>query len=188
MSHYTTNQFRNGLKILVDNDPHIILENEFVKPGKGQAFNRIKLRNLITGRVLDRTYKSGESVIAADVIEIEVQYLYNDGKEWHFMNKDTFEQYVVSADMMKDAKNWIKPENICTATLHNDIPIVIDSPNFVELKVGKTDPGVRGDTATGGTKLATLETGVVVKVPLFVEPGEILRIDTRSGEYVSRVK
>ncbi len=188
MASYSTNEFRTGLKLMVDGDPHVILENEFVKPGKGQAFNRVKFRNLKTGRVIDRTYKSGESVEAADVIETEMQYLYSDGEYWHFMVPDTFEQYAAGNSVVGDAYKWLKEQDICQVTLFNGEPLSLSPPNFVELKITKTDPGVRGDTASGGTKPATLETGAVVKVPLFIEEGEILKIDTRTGEYVARVK
>ncbi|MEM7543222.1 MAG: elongation factor P, partial [Pseudomonadota bacterium] len=164
------------------------VENEFVKPGKGQAFNRIKVKNLKTGRVIEKTLKSGESVEAADVHEIELQYLYCDGTEWFFMNNETFEQLGASAGAMGDAAQWLKGQEECNVTLWNGEPISVLAPNFVTLQISQTDPGVRGDTASGGTKPATLETGAVVKVPLFVEEGELLKIDTRSGEYVSRAK
>ena len=188
MPDYNTNEFRGGLKIIVDGEPHVILENEFVKPGKGQAFNRVKLRNLLTQRMVDRTYKSGENVEAADVMEIELQYLYNDGNEWHFMSPETYEQHAVRKDVVGDARCWFKEQDKCVAVLYNGSPIAVEPPNFVELKVVETDPGVRGDTATGGTKQAQLETGASVKVPLFVEQGEVLRINTRTGEYINRVK
>ncbi|RMF99194.1 MAG: elongation factor P [Gammaproteobacteria bacterium] len=188
MASYSTNEFRSGLKILIDGDPCTIVENEFVKPGKGQAFNRVKIRNLKTGRVVDRTFKSGESVEAADVVDIELQYLYSDGELWHFMHPDTFEQYAADAAAVADARQWLKEEDRCLVTLWNNQPLLVAPPNFVELKIVETEPGVRGDTAQGGVKPAKLETGAVVRVPLFVEEGEVIRVDTRSGEYVSRVK
>lgn len=188
MASYSTNEFKSGLKIMMDGDPCVIVENEFVKPGKGQAFNRVRIRNLKTGRVIDKTFKSGESVEAADVLDIDMQYLYSDGEFWHFMKPDTFEQYAASESAIGEAKQWLKEQDTCTLTLWNDQPISVMPPNFVELKIIETDPGVRGDTATGGTKPAVLETGAVVKVPLFIEEGETLKIDTRTGEYVSRVK
>lgn len=188
MASYSTNEFRAGLKVMLDGDPCVILENEFVKPGKGQAFNRVKLRNLKTGRVLEKTFKSGESIEAADVIEVDMQYLYNDGEQWHFMEPNTFEQVAADKEVIGDTKLWLKENDTCTLTLWNGVPISVTPPNFVDLKVVETDPGVRGDTATGGTKPARLETGAVVKVPLFIEEGEILRCDTRTGEYLSRVK
>ena len=188
MASFATNQFRSGLKLMIDGDPCSIIENEFVKPGKGQAFNRVKLRNLINGRVLEKTYKSGESVEGADVMETSMQYLYNDGEKWHFMVPDTYEQYEADEAAMGDAVKWIKEEDKLDVTLWNNTPITVTPPNFVHLKVTQTDPGLKGDTSSGGSKPATLETGTVVKVPLFIGEGEVLKIDTRTGEYVSRSK
>ena len=188
MASYNTNEFKSGLKILLDGDPYNIVENEFVKPGKGQAFNRVKVRNLKTGRVIEKTFKSGESVEAADVFEQQMQYLYNDGEFWHFMEPSTFEQLAAEATAVSDAAQWLKEEDMVMVTLWNGNPLSVEAPNFAELEIVETDPGVRGDTSAGGTKPATLETGAVVKVPLFVEQGEVIRVDTRSGEYVSRVK
>ncbi len=188
MASYTTNEFRAGLKILIDGDPCAIVENEFVKPGKGQAFNRVKIRNLKTGRIVDRTYKSGESVEAADVIDLEMQYLYYDGNLWHFMEPDSYEQHAAGENAVGEAVNWLKEQDSCNVTLWNSQPLLVEPPKFVELEIIETDPGVRGDTAQGGVKPAKLETGAVVKVPLFVEQGELIRVDTRSREYVSRVK
>ncbi len=188
MASYSTNEFRSGLKIMLDGDPCAIIENEFVKPGKGQAFNRVKIRNLKTGRVLDKTFKSGESVEAADVIDIDMQYLYSDGEFWHFMDPESFEQQAADAGAVGDSHLWLKAQDHCEVTLYNGNPIGVTPPNFVELEITDTDPGLKGDTAQGGTKPATLESGAVVKVPLFLEIGELVRIDTRSGEYMSRVK
>ena len=173
---------------MLDGDPCSIIENEFVKPGKGQAFNRVKLRNLKTGRVLERTFKSGESLPGADVIEMEMQYLYSDGEFAHFMHPETYEQYSANKTALGDTDKWLKEQDMYTVTLWNGAPISITPPIFVYLKVTKTDPGVKGDTAAGGSKPATLETGAVVRVPLFVNEGDILKIDTRTGEYVSRAK
>ena len=189
MASFSTNEFRSGLKVLLDGDPCSILENEFVKPGKGQAFNRVKLRNLKSGKVWERTFKSGESLEAADVLELDMEYLYTDGEFWHFMKTDdSFEQVAASAAAVAEAKDWLKEQEKCQVTLWNDDPIAVALPNFVELEVAETDPGLKGDTAQGGTKPATLTTGAVIKVPLFINIGETLRIDTRTGEYVSRVK
>ena len=188
MATYNTNAFKSGLRIILDQDPYIIVENEFVKPGKGQAFNRVRVRNLKTGKVIDKTFKSGENVEAADVVDKDMQFLYADGEMWHFMDQDTFEQYAANEAAIADAKNWLKDQDICQVTLWNNEPIVVIPPNFVELEVIETDPGLRGDTASGGIKPAKLSTGAVVRVPLFIEEGEILKIDTRSKEYVSRVK
>ncbi|MFO7581677.1 elongation factor P [Guyparkeria sp.] len=188
MANYSTNEFRGGLKVMLDGDPAIIIENEFVKPGKGQAFNRVKLKNLKTGKTIERTFKSGDSLEAADILELEMQYLFSDGEEWHFMDPESFEQVVATREAVGDSAQWLKEQDLCTLTLFNGSPIQVLPPNHVELKVVETDPGLRGDTATGGTKPARLETGAVVKVPLFIEEGEMLRCDTRTGEYLSRVK
>ena len=188
MGSFSTNEFKSGLKILLENDPYSIVENEMVKPGKGQAFNRVRIRNLKTGRTVDKTFKSGESLPSADVVDTDMQYLYNDGEFWHFMVPDTFEQYAADNKAVADAKDWLKEQDLCQVTLWNNVPLLVSPPNFVELEIIETDPGVRGDTASGGVKPAKLSTGAVVKVPLFVEQGEVIRVDTRSGDYVSRVK
>jgi elongation factor P len=188
MANFSTNEFRSGLRIILDNDPCVIMENEFVKPGKGQAFSRVRIRNLKTGKVVDKTFKSGESVEAADVVETGMQYLYADGEFWHFMVEDTFEQFAADAKAVGDATQWLKEQDVCQVTLWNGAPLVVTPPNFVELEIVETDPGLRGDTASGGVKPAKLTTGAVVRVPLFIEQGELIRVDTRSGDYVSRVK
>ena len=188
MSSYSTNEFKSGLKILIDGDPYSILENEMVKPGKGQAFNRVRVRNLKTGRVVERTWKSGDSVEAADVVDTDMQYLYNEGDFWHFMVPDTFEQFTAGKSAMGDAAQWIKDGTECIVTLWNGEPLTVTPPAHVELKIVRTDPGVRGDTVTGGQKPATLETGATVKVPLFINEGEVIRVDTRTGDYISRAK
>ena len=188
MASYSTNEFRSGLRIIIDRDPCVIVENEFVKPGKGQAFNRVRIKNLKTGKVIDKTFKSGESVEAADVMETEMQFLYSDGELWHFMVADTYEQFAADEKAVADAKIWLTDQDVCQVTLWNNNPLAVEAPNFVELEITDTEPGVRGDTASGGVKPATLATGAVVRVPLFVEQGEIIKVDTRSGEYVSRVK
>lgn len=188
MPVYSTNEFRSGMKILLDNDPYVILENEYVKPGKGQAFNRVKVRNLKTGRVVDKTFKSGDTAEGADVIDMDMQFLYADGEFWHFMVPDTFEQFAAGKEAVSDAEKWLKEQDSVIVTLWNGVPLYVAAPNHVELKIVETDPGVRGDTATGGQKPAKLETGAVVRVPLFIEQGEVIRVDTRTGTYVSRVK
>jgi elongation factor P len=188
MAIYSTSEFRSGMKVMIDNDPCNILENEFVKPGKGQAFNRVKFRNLKTGRVLERTFKSGDTLPAADVVEVELQYLYNDGEFWHFMDPNTFDQHAVSKDLISTSKQWLKEQSLCIITLWNGAPLLVEAPTFVTLQIVETDPGIRGDTATGGTKPATLETGAVVRVPLFVNQGDSVKVDTRTGDYVSRAK
>lgn len=188
MSKFSTNEFKSGLKVMIDHDPYNILENEYVKPGKGQAFNRVRLRNLKTGRVLERTFKSGDVLDGADVVDCDMQFLYSDGEFWHFMNPSTFEQIAANETAMGEAKQWLKEQDTCIMTLWNGVPLTVEAPNTVTLKIVQTDPGVRGDTATGGTKPATLETGAVVRVPLFIEEGEIIKVDTRKGEYLSRAK
>src|SRR5215212_7829805 len=188
MATYSTSEFKSGLKIILDGEPHTILENEFVKPGKGQAFSRVRVRNLKTERVLDRTFKSGDSVEAANVIDTEMQYLYNDGDFWHFMMPDTFEQHAASKAAVGDARRWLKEQDLCQITLYNGEPLAVSPPNFVELKIVQTDPGVRGDTASGGTKPAKLETGAVVKVPLFINQGDVIRVDRREDKYIERAK
>lgn len=187
MATYTTNQFKSGLKIMLDGDPCSIIENEMVKPGKGQAFNRVKIRNLKTGRVIEKTFRSGESVDGADVVDVELQYLYNDGEFWHFMNPETFDQVAANESAVVDTKKWLTEQDICTVTLYNGAPLSVTPPNFIEMKIVETDPGLKGDTAGTGGKPATLESGAVVRVPLFVQNGEMIKVDTRTGEYVSRV-
>lgn len=188
MATYSTNEFRAGLKLMLDGDPCTIIENEFVKPGKGQAFNRVRLRNLKTGRVLEKTFRSGETLEAADVIDRDLQYLYNDGEFWYFMDNDSFEQYQADASAMGEAVKWTKEQDVCMVTLWNGSPIAVEAANFVVLEITETDPGLKGDTSGGGGKPATLETGAVVRVPLFISIGEKIKVDTRSGAYVSRAK
>jgi len=174
MANFSTNQFKAGLKIMLDGEPCNILENELVKPGKGQAL------------VLEKTFKSGESVEGADVMDVELAYLYADGEFWHFMNNETFEQIAADEKAVSDTTKWLVEGDICTITLWNNSPISVTPQNFVEIDITETDPGLKGDTAGTGGKPATLSTGAVVRVPLFVQIGEKVRIDTRSGEYVSR--
>ena len=189
MASFSTNEFKSGLKVMLDGNPCAILENEFVKPGKGQAFNRVKLRNLRSGKVLEQTFKSGDSLEAADVMDTEMNYLYNDGEFWHFMHPESFEQILADKTAMSDSVKWLKENSnaLCTITLFNGAPLSVTPPNFVELQITETDPGVRGDTSGGGGKPATLETGAVVRVPLFVQQGEVVRVDTRTGDYQTRV-
>lgn len=188
MASYNTSEFKSGLKFIMDGDPYTIVENEFVKPGKGQAFNRVKIRNLKTGRVVDKTWKSGEKVEAADVMEVDMEYLYEDGEFWHFMEPTTFEQHAASEAAVADVKHWLKPQEKYIVTLWNGSPLSATPPNFIELQITQCDPGVQGNTAQGATKPATVETGAQIKVPLFVEEGEMVKIDTRTGEYLSRAK
>jgi elongation factor P len=188
MAYYSTNEFKAGLKVMLDSDPCSILENEYVKPGKGQAFNRVKLRNLKTGRVLEKTFKSGDSLPGADIVEIEMEYLYNDGELWHFMVSETFEQHAIAAQLIAETASWLKAQDICVVMLWNGQPLSVTPPNFVTLQVTETEPGIKGDTVSGATKPATLETGATIRVPLFVNVGDVLKVDTRTGAYVSRAK
>lgn len=188
MATYGLNDVKTGLKIMVDADPYVIVDAEFIKPGKGQAFTRIKIRNLRNGRVVEKTLKASESFEGADVLDTDMQFLYSDGEFWHFMQPDSFEQHQADKNAVGDAAKWLKGEEDCVVTLWNGAPLSVQAPNFVELQIVETDPGVRGDTSGGGGKPARLETGAVVRVPLFVNQEEIIRVDTRSGEYVSRVK
>ena len=189
MANYSTNEFKSGLKVLLEGDPCSIVENEFVKPGKGQAFNRVRLKNLKTGRVWERTFKSGESLEGADVMEFEMEYMYSDGEYWHFMKTDdSYEQIAADKNAVSEGIQWLKENGRCTVTLWNDVPILVVAPNFVDLDIVETDPGLKGDTATGGSKPATLSTGAMVKVPLFINIGESIRVDTRTGEYQGRSK
>lgn len=188
MASYSTNELRSGLKVMLDGEPCSILENEFVKPGKGQAFNRVKLRNLFSGRVWERTFKSGEKLDAADVMDHTMEYLYTDGEFWFFMDPQSFEQVQADQNAVGDNAKWLKEQVSYEVTLYNGSPISITPPNFIELAITETDPGLKGDTAQGGSKLATLSTGAVVRVPLFIDQDEIIRVDTRTAEYVSRAK
>jgi elongation factor P len=189
MANYSTSEFKSGLKVMLDGDPCAIVENEFVKPGKGQAFSRVKLKNLKNGRTWERTFKSGEKLEGADVMDVTMEYLYTDGEFWHFMMTDgTFEQLGASEEAISENKNWLKEQLVYEVTLFNGEILSITAPNFIDLEVTETDPGLKGDTAQGGSKPATLETGATVSVPLFIVIGELLRIDTRDGAYVSRAK
>jgi len=186
MPNFSTNEFKPGLKVMLDGDPCSILENEFVKPGKGQAFNRVKLRNLKSGRVWERTFKSGDTLEGADVMDVDLEYSYSDGEFWHFMDPSTYEQYGADRDAVGESEKWLKEQERYEITLYNGTPLDVTPPNFIELEITETDPGLKGDTAQGGSKPATLSTGAVVRVPLFITEGEVIRVDTRTGEYVSR--
>ena len=188
MASYSTNEFRAGLKVMLEGEPCSIVENELVKPGKGQAFSRVRLKNLKTGRQWERTFKSGESLEGADVVDIDMQYLYGDGEFWHFMDPVSFEQHGADKNAVGDTRLWLKEEDTVVVTLWNGNPLSVTPPNFVELEVVETDPGLKGDTASGGTKPAKLSSGAVVNVPLFINMGDVLRIDTRTASYVSRAK
>jgi len=182
-----TSQFRNGLKIELDGEPYTIVFFQHVKPGKGGAFVRTKVKNLKNGKVLDRTFRSGEKIDEADVVERKMQYLYQDGESLVFMDNDSFEQTPFSAEQVGDARKYLK-ENLDVEVLFwRGKPINIELPSFIEAVITRCDPGLKGDTASGATKPATIETGAVVQVPLFVKEGERIRVDTRTGVYVERV-
>mgnify|MGYP001045617025 FL=1 len=186
MANYSTSQFKNGLKLMLDGNPCSIVNNEIVKPGKGQAFNRVKFKDLITGKTLEKTFKSSESLEGADVMELDMQYLYSDGEAWHFMDPDSYEQYALDETAMAGAINYLVEQDNCVVTLWNNNPISVTPPNHVVLEVVDTDPGLKGDTAGTGGKPATMNTGVVVQVPLFISIGEKVKVDTRTNEYAGR--
>jgi elongation factor P len=185
---YQTSDIKKGLKIEIDGAPWTVTEFLFVKPGKGVAFTRTKLKNLITGATLDRTFRTGDKMTPADVEEHEMQYLYNDGAAYHFMNTETFDQIGIPAEPLGDATKFLLEEMVTKVLFFNGRPVGIELPNFVELEITYCEPGVRGNTAQGATKVATLSTGAEVQVPLFVENGEWIKVDTRDGSYVERVK
>lgn len=186
MANYSTSQFKNGLKLILDGNPCSIINNEIVKPGKGQAFNRVKLKDLITGKTLEKTFKSGESLEAADVQEVQMQYLFSDGQTWNFMEQTNFEQYALDAKIIADAKFYLVEQDVCTITLWNNNPIFVAPPNHVILEVADTDPGLRGDTTGSGGKPATMQTGLLVQVPLFVNIGDKIKVSSTNAEYISR--
>jgi len=185
---YEASDLRKGLKISIDGDPYVIVQYDFVKPGKGQALYKCRLKNMITGTQFDRTYRSGEKFEPANLEEIKMEYLYADGESFCFMNSDNYEQDFLSADQVGDAVSLLKENTVCDVLLYDGRPIGITLPIFMELKIIKADPWVKGDTASGDTKPATVETGYELQVPPFIEEGELIRIDTRTGAYVERVK
>ena len=188
MSTISCNEIRGGTKLLVDGSPWVVIHNEYVKPGKGQAFNRIKMRHVISGRVVEKTYKSSDSIPAADVMDRDYSYLYEDGDDLVFMDPNSYEQISVSKTVIADAIKWIKEQETCTLTFWDGQPISLLPPNFVELKVTDTEPSLKGDTVTGGSKSAIFETGVEIRVPMFIEIGDVIKVDTRTQSYMSRSK
>ena len=188
MASYSTNEFKSGVKILLENDPYAILENEMVKPGKGQAFNRVRIRNLKSGRVIERTFKSGDTVEAADVVETEMQYLYADDQFYYFMNTENYEQIPVDKGKVGDANLYLKENDTCQLVMYGEEVIGVELPLSVEMTIVDTDPGFKGDTATGGSKPATTDTGLVVQVPLFVDIGTRIKVNTDSGSYIERIQ
>lgn len=186
--NYETNEFRKGLRIEIENHPYIMMDTQFVKPGKGQAFTRVKLKSLLNGNVIDRTYKSGEKVKGADISEQSMQFLYADENSFHFMNNETYEQVELYKEQIGGNEKWLQEEMIVEIIFYKGLLISITVPNFTVLEITYCEPGVKGDTATNTTKSATLSTRAVVQVPLFVNQGEKIKVDTRTGEYVERVK
>jgi elongation factor P len=179
---------KKGVKIEIDGEPYVIVQFEFTKPGKGQALYKCRLKNMVTGTQFDKTFRSSEKFKQPDLDEQEMEFLYTDGGKYCFMNTSTYEQEFLSAEQVIDAVNFLKENTICNILLFEGTPIGISLPIFINLKVEKTDPWVKGDTASGDSKPATLETGYVLQVPPFIEEGELLKIDTRTGAYVERVK
>jgi elongation factor P len=185
---YATAEFKKGLKIELDGVPFVIVDFQHVKPGKGGAFVRTKLKNLLTGRVLDQTFRSGERVKRPDLMEREMQYLYGEGDRLCMMDNETFEQIMLSAEQVGDGRLFLTENLNVKVLFFNQQPVAVEVPNFVELTVAQTDPGLRGDTATGGSKPATLKSGAVIQVPLFINEGDRVKVDTRTGSYIERVK
>lgn len=185
---FQTSDLRKGLKIEIDGEPFIVAEAQFVKPGKGNAFTRCKIKSMTSGRVLDKTWKSGEAIDRANLEERAMQYLYGDGETYTFMDNESYEQVEITVEQLGDATNWLIENTDVDVLLHNEKPINVNLPNFVDLVIKHCEPGVQGDRAQGATKPATMETGAIVQVPLFINEGEKIRIDTRSGDYQSRAK
>ncbi|QCI24142.1 elongation factor P [Buchnera aphidicola (Muscaphis stroyani)] len=188
MRIYNSNNFRVGYKIIFNNEPYLIESNEFVKPGKGQAFVRVKLRKLLTGQLIEKTFKSTDSLKEADIVEHTLSYLYNDSNFWYFINTKTFEELSIDKKIVGSHKKWLLEQDTCVVTFWNNQPISITPNIFVNLKVIYTEATLKGDTVNTGTKLAKLSTGAFVKVPLFIKVGSLIKVDTRTGEYVSRIK
>ena len=188
MASYNTSEFKKGLKIQIDGEPYLMVECNFVKPGKGNALYKCRMKNLVRGTMLDRTYKGGDSLEAADISEIDAQYLYKQGDRFVFMDNETYDQFELTAEQVDETWKWIKEGTVCSMLLFNDKPISVDPPNHVVLKVEYGEPAVRGNTATNLTKPVKLETGATITVPAFVEQGELIKVDTRTGEYLERAK
>ena len=185
---YESSDLRKGLKIEIDGDPYVVVQFEFVKPGKGQALYKCRLKNMITGSQFDKTYRSGEKFKEANLEAVEMEYLYFDGNAYCFMNSSNYEQEFLTEDQVGEAKVFLKENTVCNVLMFDKKALEISLPNFVELTITEAEPWAKGDTAAGSTKPAVLETGHVVQVPPFVNEGEKIRIDTRTGQYVERVK
>lgn len=184
---YETADFKRGLKILIESDPYVVVDFQHVKPGKGNQFTRTKLRNLITGSNLERTFKSGEKFGVPNVVTKDVTFLYKDDNGFNFMDKSNYEQWIMTLAEVGESANWLIDNLEATLLFFNDRPIAVDVPNAVNIKITRTDPGFKGNTVTNVYKPATLETGAIVQVPLHINEGDVIRIDTRTGEYVERV-
>jgi elongation factor P len=187
MAQVSTNEFKSGLKVEVEGEPYTIVANEFVKPGKGQPFNRVKLKHLRTGRVTEKTFKSGDKIDLADVEDCKMRMLYKESDSVIFMDDKTFDQVSIPLSIIGDKDPWLMEEVIYDIVIYKGEPIDVQPPTFMEMKITETAPGVRGDTSGRVLKPATTETGAKVQVPIFIEEGERIKIDTRTGEYVSRV-
>jgi len=185
---YSTSDFKKGLKIELEGAPYVIVDFQHVKPGKGGAFVRTKLKNLLSGRVLDQTFRSGERVKRPDLLEREMQYLYREGDRFCMMDNETYEQFMLTAEQVGDALLYLIENLEVKVLFFNQQPVALEVPTFVELAVTRAEPGLRGDTATGGTKPATLESGLTIQVPLFINEGDRVKVDTRTGSYIERVK
>lgn len=188
MGSYKTSDFRKGLKVQIDGEPYQMIEMNFVKPGKGNALYKCKLKNLVRGTVLQKTYKGGDSLESADVEETDVQYLYRQGDTFVFMDNKTYDQFELTADQVDDAWKYLKEGMKCQMVLFNNNPITMTPPNQVDLEVEYCEPGAKGDTATNVTKPVKVETGAEIIAPAFINQGDVIRVDTRTGDYVERVK
>lgn len=187
MAQASTNEVRPGFKVEVEGAPYLVVINEFVKPGKGQAFNRIKLKNLLTGRVIERTYKSGDKLELADIAEMQMRLLYREGDGAIFMHDETFEQVNVPKEAIGDSDQWLMEDSLYDLLFYKGTPVSVQPPTFMEMKIVETAPGVRGDTASGRVlKPAVTNSGAKIQIPIFIDEGEVIKVDTRTGEYVSR--
>jgi elongation factor P len=185
---YEAAELKKGLKITIDGDPYVIVDFQFVKPGKGQALYKCRLKNMKTGSQFDHTYRSGDKVDKADLEERKMEFLYADNNGYCFMDSATYEQVTISPEQLSEVRDLLKENTVCDVLFYDSVPIGITLPNFIELKVVKADPYAKGDTAAGSSKPVTLETGCVLQVPPFIEVGEVLKVDTRTRIYVERVK
>jgi len=184
---YSTSDIKNGLKVLIDGEPCIIIDNEFEKPGKGQAFTRVKLKHCLTGRVLDKTYKSGQTLLQADIQEQSMTYLYEDGDCFHFMNPDTYEQIEISQKAVSETKEWLKEQCSYQVLFWNQQAVSVTPENFMGLEITDCEPNVKGNSQSGIMKNATVETGANIKVPLFIKQGDVIKVDTRKKTYIERI-